>query len=283
MTVDSTRFSAPRSQGASPPPALLDIGLNLAHDSFDHDRDAVIQRAVDAGVTRMLITGSSLESTRAAIDLVQRHPERMRCTAGVHPHHAVELDASQLQAFDELARRSEVVAVGECGLDYFRNFSPRDAQLKAFEAQLELGAEVGKPVFLHQRDAHEDFLKIMRKHRPRLAGGVAHCFTAGLDEARAYLDLDLYIGITGWICDERRGHHLREVVRHIPAERLLIETDAPYLLPRDLQPKPQSRRNEPMYLPHVLAAIAEARGEPVAALAEITTANALRLFKWHTV
>jgi TatD DNase family protein len=282
MAVDPARFSASTSQGASTPPALLDIGLNLAHDSFDHDRDAVIQRAVDAGVTRMLITGSSLESTRAAIALVQQYPERMRCTAGVHPHHAVELDDTQLQAFNDLARLPEVVAVGECGLDYFRNFSPHEAQIKAFEAQLELAATVGKPVFLHQRDAHEDFMKVMRKYRPRLAGGVAHCFTAGLDEARAYLDLGLYIGITGWICDERRGHHLREVVRHIPADRLMIETDAPYLLPRDLQPKPQSRRNEPMYLPHVLATIAQARGESVAALAEITTSNALRLFNWQT-
>lgn len=282
MPIGPARFSAP-SSGQSPlPPALLDVGLNLAHDSFDHDRDAVIRRAAEAGVTRMLITGSSLESTHAAIALVQRHPEQMRCTAGVHPHHAVDLDSTQLRAFNELARRPEVVAVGECGLDFFRNFSPRDAQLKAFEEQLALAAEVRKPVFLHQRDAHEDFTSVMRKHRARLTGGVAHCFTDGLEQARAYLDLDLYIGITGWICDERRGHHLREVVRHIPADRLLIETDAPYLLPRDLQIKPQSRRNEPMYLPHVLAAIADARNESVATLAEITTGNALRLFNWHT-
>lgn len=276
MTIDPARFSA-----TSPPLALLDIGINLAHDSFDHDRDAVIQRAADAGVTRMVITGSSLASTRAAIGLVQEHPDRMRCTAGVHPHHAVELDASQLRAFDELARQPEVVAVGECGLDYYRNFSPREAQIKAFEEQLALAAQVRKPVFLHQRDAHQDFVAIMRNHRARLGGAVAHCFTAGLEEARAYLDLDLYIGITGWICDERRGQHLREVVRHIPADRLLIETDAPYLLPRDLQPKPSSRRNEPMYLPHVLAALADARGEPMAALAEITASNALRLFNWQ--
>ena len=274
MTVDPARLSA-ASQ-----PALLDIGINLAHDSFDQDRDAVIERAAEVGVTRMLITGSSLASTQSAIALVQKHPERMRCTAGVHPHHATDLDAAQLQAFNELARRAEVVAVGECGLDYFRNFSPHEAQMQAFEQQLELAAQVGKPVFLHQRDAHQDFMRIMGKHRAQLTGGVAHCFTAGLDEARAYLDLDLYIGITGWICDERRGHHLREVVRHIPANRLLIETDAPYLLPRDLQPKPHSRRNEPMYLPHVLAAIAQARGESVESLAEVTTSNALRLFNW---
>lgn len=275
MTIDPARLSS-----TSPPPALLDIGINLGHDSFDPDRDAVIQRAADVGVTRMVITGSSLASTHAAIALVQRHPEQMRCTAGVHPHHAVELDTAQLRAFGELARQPQVVAVGECGLDYFRNFSPHEAQLKAFDEQLELAAQVRKPVFLHQRDAHDDFMTVMRRHRSRLTGGVAHCFTAGIEEARAYLDLDLYIGITGWICDERRGHHLREVVRQIPADRLLIETDAPYLLPRDLQPRPQSRRNEPMYLPHVLAAIAEARGERPEALAEITTSNALRLFEW---
>jgi TatD DNase family protein len=275
MPIDPTRFSPT-------PPALLDIGINLAHDSFDSDRDAVISRAAEAGVSRMVITGSSLASTQAALALVRQYPSRMRCTAGVHPHHAIDLDATQLAAIAELALQPEVVAVGECGLDYFRNFSPREAQLEAFARQLELAARVRKPVFLHQRDAHEDFISVMRDHRSQVVGGVAHCFTAGLDEARAYLDLDLHIGITGWICDERRGLHLRDVVRRIPAERLLIETDAPYLLPRDLRPKPQSRRNEPMYLPHVLEAIAAARGQSAAELAETTTANALRLFGWHT-
>jgi len=260
---------------------LIDIGVNLVHDSFDHDRDALIERAHAAGVRRMVITGSSLESTRAAIELVKGDPQRFRCTAGVHPHHAAELDDARLERIAALAQQPQVVAVGECGLDYFRNFSPRAAQLEAFQAQLELAARLRKPVFLHERDAHDDFLAILREYRPRLSGGVAHCFTAGLEQARAYLDLDLYIGITGWICDERRGLHLREVVRHIPAARLLVETDAPYLLPRDLQPKPHSRRNEPMYLPHVLAAIAAARGEAPAELAAITTRNALTLFPWH--
>jgi TatD DNase family protein len=264
-----------------PPPSpapIVDIGLNLAHDSFDHDRNAVIERAVSLGVTKMVITGSSLASTRAAIELVRTAPDRFRCTAGVHPHHATELDDERYAQLRPLAECDEVAAVGECGLDYFRNFSPRDAQLDAFRRQLELAVAVDKPVFLHQRDAHEDFLAVMREYRPRLAGGVAHCFTAGLDEARAYLDLDLYIGITGWLCDERRGLHLREVVRHIPANRLLIETDAPYLLPRDLEPKPATRRNEPMYLPHVLRAIAAARNESAEELAAATTRNAMELF-----
>ena len=259
---------------------LLDIGLNLAHDSFDADRDAVIARAVDAGVTKMVITGSSIESTHAAIATARSQPMRFRATAGVHPHHAAEVGTAQLAELDRLARQPEVVAVGECGLDYFRDLSPRDAQRAAFRGQLEIAAAVGKPVFLHQRDAHDDFVAILKEFRPRLAGGVAHCFTAGLDEARAYLDLDLYIGITGWICDERRGYHLRDVVAQVPANRLLLETDAPYLLPRNIEPKPRDRRNEPMYLPYVLAAVAAARKEPLERLAAITTANAMRLFAW---
>jgi TatD DNase family protein len=261
---------------------LVDIGINLAHDSFDHDRADVIARAAQAGVTRMVITGSSVASTRAAIDLARSDPKRFRCTAGMHPHHAADLNDEALQDLAEMATQPEVVAVGECGLDYFRNLSPHDAQRAAFQRQLDLAARVRKPVFLHQRDAHADFLAILRDYRPRLAGGVAHCFTDGVEEARAYLDLGLYIGITGWICDERRGLHLREVVRALPAERLLIETDAPYLMPRNLQPKPSSRRNEPMYLPYVLEAIASARNQPPQELASITTRNALTLFGWQT-
>src|SRR5262245_20154808 len=228
----------------------------------------------------MVITGSSLASTRIAIDMVRSDPQRFRCTAGVHPHHAAELDDEQLAALMELAARPEVAAVGECGLDYFRNLSPHAAQVQAFRRQLDLAVQLRKPVFLHQRDAHAEFIEIMREYRPKLTGGVAHCFTSGIDEARACLNLDLYIGITGWICDERRGLHLREVVRIIPEDRLLIETDGPYLLPRDLEPKPQSRRNEPMYLPHVLQAIATARGQSAAELAAITTRNALTFFGW---
>jgi TatD DNase family protein len=266
---------------AAAPPEIIDVGVNLAHDSFDHDRAQVIREAQAVGVARMVVTGSCVESTRAAIALVDEHPAIFRCTAGVHPHHARDVDAAQLAALRELAAAPQVVAVGECGLDYFRNFSPREDQLRAFKQQLELAVELRKPVFLHQRDAHEDFLAVMREYRPRLPGGVAHCFTAGLTEAQAYLSLDLYIGVTGWICDERRGLHLREVVRDLPADRLLIETDAPYLLPRDLNPRPKSRRNEPKYLPSVLRAVADARGEPVAEVAAATTRNALKLFRWR--
>ena len=261
-----------------PHPPLVDIGLNLAHDSFDHDREQVVEAAVAAGVRHMVITGSTLESTRAAIALARAAPERFRATAGIHPHHAREFSDGDVPALRELLQDPQVGAAGECGLDYFRNFSPHEDQERVFRRQLELAAEAGKPVFLHQRDAHDAFMAILREHRARLAGGVAHCFTGDERELRDYLALDLSIGITGWICDERRGQHLRDLVRLIPAERLMIETDAPYLLPRDLKPKPQSRRNEPKYLPHILATVAACRGEPPETVAAATTRNSLRFF-----
>ena len=260
--------------------SLVDIGLNLAHDSFDSDRSELIARALSHHVRHMIITGSSIASTQRALHFVHERRDLFRCTAGIHPHHASDLDDATFEQLTWLAKHHDVVAVGECGLDYFRNFSPVDVQRKALRQQLEIASNLKKPVFLHQRDAHEDFVAILRESRAGLTGGVAHCFTAGLDEARAYLELGLYIGITGWICDERRGKHLVDVVKYIPQDRLLIETDAPYLLPRDIQPKPSTRRNEPMYLPYVLKAIAAARGEPVEELARATTRNARALFGW---
>ncbi len=262
------------------PSSLVDIGLNLTHDSFDADRNAVLERAVTAGVTRMLITGSSVEHSRSALALARQHPQHLRATAGIHPHHATECNPATRDELRALLEQPEVLAVGECGLDYFRNFSPPDTQERAFRLQLELAAEVRKPVFLHQRDAHDAFVAILKEHAGHLSGGVAHCFTAGPDEARAYLDLGLHIGITGWLCDERRGLHLREVVRFVPEDRLLVETDAPYLLPRDLKPKPKSRRNEPAYLPHVVEVLAACRNQAVETVAAFTTRNALRLFGW---
>ncbi len=258
---------------------FIDIGVNLAHDSFDADRDAVMQRAAAVGVRQMIVTGASEDGTRKAIELAQAHPGQLFATAGVHPHHAADLTEAALATMRDLAHDPAVVAVGECGLDYFRDFSPRDLQRRAFGWQLEIAVSTGKPVFLHQRDAHEDFLAILRDFAPKLAGGVAHCFTAGEKERDAYLELGLHIGITGWICDERRGLHLRDVVRGIPADRLLLETDAPYLLPRDLKPQPKSRRNEPHHLPHVAAAVAAARGESLDTLARTATNNTRRLFR----
>lgn len=256
---------------------LIDIGLNLTHDSFDRDRREVLDRARAAGVARAIVTGTSVTASVRALELVESLPG-LFATAGIHPHHASEFDDHSRAALEPLLAHERVVAVGECGLDFFRDFSPRDAQVEAFDAQLTLAATSGLPVFLHQRDAHDEFLRRITAARDRLAGGVAHCFTGGPDEARSYLDLDLYIGITGWICDERRGEALRAAVVDIPLDRLLLETDAPYLLPRDLKPLPKNRRNEPSHLPHVLARLAVEMGRAPEEIAQAATANAERLF-----
>jgi TatD DNase family protein len=258
---------------------LIDIGANLAHDSFDQDRDEVLSRAWDAGVSAIVLTGSSEQSNADAARLATQHPGRLFSTAGVHPHHASEYNMRLHEAIRRLTVEPVVVAVGECGLDYFRNFSPRDAQRHAFEKQLELAQETGLPVFLHQRDAHEEFVEILEPRLPGLSRAVAHCFTGDEAQLARYLDMGLYIGITGWICDERRGAHLQDIVGMIPEDRLMIETDAPYLLPRSLRPKPSSRRNEPAFLREVLRVIANARGQSEEAVAAATTATARRFFE----
>ena len=257
---------------------LIDIGANLTHDSFDHDRDAVLERARAAGVGRMIVTGASRDHNPKALALAHAHPGLLWATAGVHPHHAAEYTDDYDLELRELHRAPELVAVGECGLDYFRDFSPRPAQRQAFERQLQIAADTGKPLFLHQRDAHDDFVAMMTEFDGRLGPAVVHCFTGERRELFECLDRDWYIGITGWLCDERRGAHLRELVRHIPADRLMVETDAPYLLPRTLKPKPAHRRNEPAFLPHIVAELARDRGESPDQTAACVTANSERFF-----
>ncbi len=260
------------------PLELVDIGANLTHDAFDHDRDAVLARAREQGVTRLVVTGASREGSHAALALAEKHPGTLFATAGVHPHHAIDYDAATEAELRELAMHDAVRAVGETGLDYHRNYSPRTVQLAAFEKQLAIAVDLGKPVFLHQRDAHEDFLALLKAARDQLPGVVVHCFTDTREALFHYLDLDCHIGITGWICDERRGTHLREFVREIPADRLMLETDAPYLLPRNLDPKPSHRRNEPMYLAHICREVARDRGEAPAVTAAHSSATARAFF-----
>ena len=257
---------------------LVDIGANLTHESFRHDLADVLARARAAGVAQLVVTGASRQGSRDALDLARAHPGVLFATAGVHPHHAGDFDADTEAGLRELHAIREIVAVGETGLDYFRDFSPRAAQLFAFERQLELAAECGKPLFLHQRDAHDDFIACMDNVRGRIGRAVVHCFTGEKGELFDYLDHDFFIGITGWICDERRGIHLRELVKAIPANRLMLETDAPYLLPRTVKPAPTHRRNEPMYLAHICAEVARDRGEDVAVTAANATATAREFF-----
>lgn len=233
---------------------LIDIGANLTHDSFDKDRKNVIQSAIDAGVKTMIVTGSSMACSQKAYALTQEFPETLYSTVGIHPHHASEYTGETEDLIRELIQHKKVVAIGETGLDYFRDISPREAQVFSFEQHIKLAIETNTPLFLHQRDAHKDFYPIIKEHRDHLCNLVVHCFTDSKEALFDYLDLDCHIGITGWICDERRGLHLRELVKSIPEKRLMIETDAPYLIPRDLKLK--TRRNEPKHLPHISRVIA---------------------------
>jgi len=258
---------------------LIDIGANLGHESFVHDLDAVLARAHDAGVAQLVVTGASRDGSREALRIAREHPGRLFATAGVHPHHAIEYTEEADAELRALHTAPEIVAVGECGLDYHRDFSPRPAQRRAFERQLQLAADLGKPLFLHQRDAHADFLAQLKQFDGRLGPVVVHCFTGTREELFECLDAGYHIGITGWLCDERRGLHLRELVPHIPSDRLMIETDAPYLLPRTVRPVPSHRRNEPMYLRHIVEELARDRGEATAITAAATTATARAFFR----
>ena len=260
---------------------LIDIGVNLTNPSFDGKHQAVLDRAYAAGVQQLVLTGTSLDGSEQALDLcveLDQSGQRLFSTAGIHPHSASGWNGDSAQRLRSLLKESRVRAVGECGLDFNRDFSPRPQQEKVLEEHLALAVELKLPVFLHERDANERLLDILKDYRDHLSAAVVHCFTGEQQALFRYLDLDLHIGITGWICDERRGTHLHPLVREIPRGRLMLESDAPYLLPRTLRPKPKNGRNEPAYLPHVLSEVALHRNETREDLAAHSTACARAFF-----
>lgn len=260
---------------------LIDIGVNLTNSSFAEKHQAILERAEAAGVLQMMVTGTSLQGSEEALALCLQLDEsalRLFSTAGVHPHDASHWNADSSRQMRALLEQPRVRAVGECGLDFNRDFSPRPLQEKALEAQLALAVELQMPVFLHERDASERLLAILKDYRDHLPAAVVHCFTGEREALFSYLDLDLHIGITGWICDERRGTHLHPLVASIPRGRLMLESDAPYLLPRTLRPKPKSGRNEPAFLTEVVREVALHRGESIEDLAAHTTACARAFF-----
>ena len=259
---------------------LVDIGANLTNKAFRSDLAAVLKRATDAGVTRMIVTGTSADDSEAAVQLARAHPGLLSATAGVHPHNAKDCGATTLDTLRRLAVELEVVAIGECGLDFNRDFSPRPVQLEWFEKQVELAVELQMPLFIHEREAGDALLDVLRRHRAGIKAAVVHCFTGDEATLDAYLELDLHIGITGWICDERRGLELQALVTKIPLDRLMLETDAPYLTPRTIRPKPKSSRNEPSRLPHVLASVSDSLGLPPDEVAAATTTTAHEFFRY---
>ena len=259
-------------------PTLIDIGVNLTHKLFQEDLPEVLARARQVGVRQMVVTGATVEGSCQALALAGQHPGSLFCTAGIHPHHAVTFRSDSLEALRALAGNSQTVAVGECGLDFYRKFSPRGAQEECFRQQLGLATELGLPVFLHEREAHESFAAILKDVAADVKAAAVHCFTGDPSALATYLDLGCFIGITGWICDGRRGLELRKLAPSIPLDRLMIETDAPYLLPRNLPLRPKTTRNEPCHLAHIGRTVATIRGMPYEELAAATTANARRFF-----
>ena len=271
---------------------LIDVGINLMNPSYDRDRDEVIKSAAAAGVSPLVITSSGEQSSVEAAMYARAHNEREKeilyTTAGVHPHEAKNCGTGTIEFLRELIRREsetrpgsrrfDIKAIGECGLDYNRDFSPRDVQRRWFTKQAELAAELSLPLFLHERDAFSDFSIILSEHIKSIPAALVHCFTGTREELEYYLSLGCYIGITGWICDERRGEHLKELIKTIPQDRLLLETDGPYLLPRDLPFKVRNKRNEPRFLPHIAKTAAFCVGKAPEKLAEETFENSRRFF-----
>ncbi|MEP6504116.1 MAG: TatD family hydrolase [Betaproteobacteria bacterium] len=256
--------------------SLVDIGVNFHSSQLKDVGAELLARAAAAGVTHILATGTSLHSSELAQAFAREH-ERVWATAGVHPHTAKDWSDAVAAAFEPLWADPRVVAVGECGLDYNRMFSPQAAQRHAFEAQIAAGVRLDKPLFLHCRDAFDDFRAMLRDAATAGAHGVVHCFTDGAAEAEAFLALGFDIGITGWVTDTARGMALRDALRVVPLDRLHLETDAPYLRPKNAgKTRPY---NEPALLPFVARAVAELKGVDEAMLAAHASANSRRLFK----
>lgn len=261
---------------------MIDIGVNLTNKRFDKDRIDVISRAKEHGLSKLLITGTNIEESLKALSLCQEFqqefPDTLYATAGVHPHDADSVGDDYLTQLSQLASQTEIKAIGECGLDFNRNFSAPEQQLKVFKEQVDLASQLNMPLFLHQRDAFEPWFSVLEPFLDKVPAMVAHCFTGNEQELKKCLAAGMYIGITGWLCDERRGHELRDIVRLIPLDRLLIETDSPYLTPRTIRPKPKSSRNEPSYLPYVVEQLADLISIDQEDIACQTSSNAETVF-----
>jgi len=257
---------------------VIDIGVNSTNQRLYHQLETITHDAQNAGVIHQIITGTSIETSQKALQICQTLPGYFSSTAGCHPHDAKDFKSTDEHILIELAKEPSVVAIGECGLDFNRNYSPQDIQLEVFEQQIEIAGKVSLPLFMHQRDAHQQFIEILSSYKNQFSCGVIHCYTEGKDFLKDYLDLGLYIGITGWLCDEKRGKDLQEAVKYIPHDRIMIETDSPYLLPANITPKPKSRTNVPANLPWISKRLAQLLDMKPDMIAKITTNNARKFF-----
>lgn len=260
----------------------IDIGINLTNKQFQNETDSIIKNAIAENVSQIILTGTSIKVSELSAKIAQQHPNVLYSTAGIHPHDAKNFDNQSISKLKTLLQKKHVVSVGECGLDFDRDFSPRPIQEECYRAQLELATEVQKPLFLHERAAFARFMAVTTDYLPRLPKAVVHCFTGSLSEAKSYLEKGFYLGFTGAISDSKRFSQLKDVIRFVPLDRMMIETDAPFMLPknvpRDALTQHHERRNEPAFLPYVAKTIAEFKGLSLDVVAEHSTKTAKEFF-----
>ena len=258
---------------------IADIACNFTSDRFDNDLDEVINQAIINNITKFGLICSRLSDIDKLLEIYNRYSKDMFFTIGVHPHHANEINEEYLKKLKEVINNNNPHAIGETGLDFFRNLSTYEEQIFAFEEQIKIAIDTNKPLFLHQRDSHDDFIKILRKYSSDINKSVVHCFTGTKEQLNDYLELDCYIGVTGWICDAKRNVELRKTIKNIPLERLMIETDCPYLIPKNLEEKPKNNRNEPTYLNHIANEVATLMKKDINDIREKTYKTSLSFFK----
>ncbi|VFP79785.1 TatD family hydrolase [Candidatus Erwinia haradaeae] len=257
---------------------MLDVGVNLTHEKFSKDRIEVVLRARTAGITGMIIISSTVSDSRQSIMIAKQDTKYFWCTVGVHPHYAYTWSKESRTEICKLINEPSVVAIGECGLDFYRSFSTRKQQVYVFQEQIELAVEFSMPLFLHCRDAHQCFMSILKPWLPNLRSVLLHCFTGTRSELELCLEYDISIGVTGWICDPYRGRELSKLIPLIPSNRLLIETDAPWLFPKDIQLVSAKKRNEPCFLPHIMETVAKLRKDDITELSQKIINNTCNLF-----
>lgn len=253
---------------------MFDIGANLTSSHFSDDLDSVLDESFEAGVKKICITSSNLQDVRNAKKITERN-KNLYYSVGFHPHNAKDFKIEFLKDMSIYLDDPKAICLGEMGLDFNRNFSSKEEQILCFDSQLSLANSINKPLFLHQRDAHDEFLSILDNYKfnQKL---IVHCFTGNLSELEDYLKRDFYIGITGWVCDLKRGLDLRECINHIPQDKLLIETDSPYLSPRK-----KIRRNEPKFLIDVAEEVARLRQQTKESIVKSSYENSLNFFNLH--
>jgi TatD DNase family protein len=250
---------------------LADSHAHLEMNDFDRDRNEVVRRAEGAGVDLIITVGTTLDDCRKAISIANTF-KNVYAAIGIHPHEVKDIDETTYETIKIMAKMDKVVAFGEIGLDFFRNLSPRDVQIRRFEEQLELAGEIGLPIIIHDRDAHQETLKMLER-RKGTHRGVIHCFSGDYRMAEKCLDMGFYISVTGAITFGK-SEKLKEVVRQIPVTNLLLETDAPYLTPHPYRGK----RNEPAYVIHTARKVAEIKGMSLEELTSLTYQNTKNVF-----